>query len=54
MDCGVTHYEGCPCHEARRDAEIERLREQVAINEDRYAAYRRRWEEMREIAAENR
>ena len=25
MNCGTTHYEGCPCHEARRNAEVERL-----------------------------
>ena len=52
--CGTTHHEGCPCHEARHNAEIERLREQVAINEERYEAWRRRWDEMREIAAENK
>lgn len=23
---GATHHTGCECHEARRDAEIERLR----------------------------
>ena len=51
MNCGTTHHEGCPCHEA---AEVEGLREQVDINEERYAAWRRRWEEMREIAAENK
>ena len=54
MNCGTTHHEGCPCHEARRNAEVEGLREQVAINEERYEAWRRRWEEMREIAAENK
>ena len=54
MNCGTTHHQGCPCHEARRNAEVEGLREQVAINEDRYAAWRRRWDEMREIAAENK
>ena len=79
MNCGTTHHEGCPCHESRRNAEIERakgrldtqvraleaqvrdcgreverLREQVAINGERYEAWRRRWDEMREIAAETK
>ena len=112
MNCGTTHHEGCPCHEARRNAsthaaepfvlddpdgwapsaarlrarvvqrtvpppeddeltwryavqmvaadslwladEVERLREQVAINEERYAAWRRRWEDMSGIAVENK
>ncbi len=27
---GTTHYLGCPCHEARRDAEIARLRALLA------------------------
>lgn len=34
MNCGATHYEDCPCHEARRDAEIERLRSRVSELED--------------------
>ena len=29
MDCGTTHHEGCPCHEARRNAEVERLRDGI-------------------------
>lgn len=28
--CGTTHYAGCACHEARRDAELEELRGRVA------------------------
>ena len=27
--CGTTHHEGCPCHEARRNAEVERLRDGI-------------------------
>ena len=34
--------------------EVKGLREQVAINEERYEAWRRRWDEMRQIAAENK
>ena len=30
MTCkSTTHHTGCPCHEARRDAEIERLRRKI-------------------------
>ena len=29
MNCGTTHHQGCPCHEARRNAEIERLRDGI-------------------------
>ena len=34
MNCGTTHHEGCPCHEARRNAEIERLRDGIARHRD--------------------
>lgn len=26
----TTHHTGCPCHEARRDAEIERLKDELS------------------------
>ena len=54
-----THSEGCrewhpECAVVGLVGEVERLREQAAINEERYGAWRRRWEEMREIATENK
>ncbi len=30
-ECGTTHYAGCACHEARRDAEVKRLKEAVRV-----------------------
>ena len=40
--CGPTHYTGCACHEARRDAEVERLVDALA---DLYCArLREGWE----------
>jgi hypothetical protein len=27
VTCGTTHYAGCACHEARRDAEVAALKE---------------------------
>lgn len=32
--CGLgegTHYAGCECHEARRDAEVYRLKEELSL-----------------------
>ena len=36
MNCGTTHHEGCPCHEA---AEVERLRGAIREHERFHPEY---------------